>query len=306
MSARPELGLLADEALVVGLGSIGVRHQAVLSESGMTVRTVSRRVGHGDYCSIAEALGVSEPTYVVIATETEQHCRSLQELVDAGFAGRVLLEKPYADRVVEPVSHQFVALGIGYHFRFHPAVRAFRSALGDSKVLSAQVRVGSYLPDWRPGRDYRGTASAGRGGGVLLDLSHELDLVRWLLGPGNVQYGVTGRSGTLDIENEDRAAGTIHLAGGGVVTVEMNYLDQVPNRTFVTTTSEATLILDLVAGCCTINGSIIHDAPVGRDEVYRYLHLATLADDPDVCRVSEALEVLEWIDAFRTGYEECS
>ncbi len=292
-------------ALVVGLGSIGVRHQSVLSGLGLSVCTVSRREGLGDFRSITEAIGVVDPAYVVIATETDQHLRALNELVDTGFDGRVLVEKPYADCVAEPVDHCFRALGVGYHLRFHPAVRAFRSALGDSPVLSAQVKVGSHLSDWRPSRDYRTTESAGPGGGVLLDLSHELDLVRWLLGPGTVRYGETFRSGTLEIENEDIAVGVIRLADGGPVCVEMNYLDRVPTRTFLATTSEATVALDLISGFCTVDGLVLHGGLVDRDAVYRSLHLAMLDDDPDICRASEAIEVLEWISAIRGGLHEC-
>lgn len=297
--------ILEGPALVVGLGSIGVRHQGVLSGLGMSVCTVSRRSGLGDYLSITEALGVLDPSYVVIATETDQHLRALNELAETGFDGRVLVEKPYADCVVEPVDYCFLALGVGYHLRFHPAVRAFRSALGDSPVLSAQVKVGSHLPAWRSSRDYRTTESAGPGGGALLDLSHELDLVRWLLGPGTVRYGETFRSGTLEIENEDIAIGVIRLANGGPVCVEMNYLDRVPTRTFFATTREVTVALDLISGLCVADGSVVYGGSVERDSVYRSLHLAMLNDDPDICQVSEAMEVLDWISEIKGGRSEC-
>jgi len=299
MKVDPVLSVTGRPALVVGMGSIGTRHQLVLRELGMEVATVSRRDGEGSYSSISQAVGELDPAYVVVATETEDHRRSLAELANAEFLGHVLVEKPYADQTTEPLEHEFRALGVGYNLRFHPSVQAFRLALNGISVLSAQVRVGSYLPDWRPGQDYQKTSSAGPGGGALLDLSHELDLVRWLLGPGRVIYGKTVRSGTLEIENEDVAVGVIELCEGGPVCVEMNYLDRIPVRTFTVTTTDGSIALDLITGCCTVNGLMVCDTSVERNHTYRRMHLAMLDDDPDICSESEALEVMDWVDSLR-------
>ena len=292
-------------ALIVGLGSIGALHRAVLRELGVAVETVSRRAGKGSFRSVAEAVDAVDPDYVVVATETEHHLQSLAELVDTGFSGHVLVEKPYADQLVEPLAHEFQALGVGYNLRFHPSVTVFRSALSGIRVLSAQVRVGSYLPEWRPGQDYRRTSSAGPGGGVLLDLSHELDLVHWLLGPGEVIFGETVRSGTLEINNEDVAVGVIELIEGGPVCIEMNYLDRIPVRTFTATTTNGTIALDLITGCCTVDGLVVSNAPVDRNYTYRQMHSAMLDDDPDICSESEALKVMDWVDSLRGAAKGC-
>ena len=52
--------------------------------------------------------------------------------------------------------------------------------------LRAHFTFGSYLPGWRPGTDYRQSYSAQRrlGGGVLLDVIHEVDYAAWVLGRG--------------------------------------------------------------------------------------------------------------------------
>ena len=71
------------------------------------------------------------------------------------------------------------------NMRFHPAVAALRHALPMiGKPLFAQAHYGNYLPDMRPGADYRTLycASAAAGGGVILDAIHEIDYLIWLFG----------------------------------------------------------------------------------------------------------------------------
>jgi predicted dehydrogenase len=289
------------QALVVGYGSIGARHSDALTGLGIEVEIVSRRRHVGKYDTVTEAINGTEVDYVVIATETEHHLQAVTELIHGGYRGRVLVEKPYAPFPLKAPEHSFRSLGVGYHLRFHPAVTAFRNALHGEVILSAHVRVGSYLPSWRVGRDYRQTASASEGGGVVLDLSHELDLVYWLLGPGEIDYGKTFHSGSLEILNEDLAIAVILLNEGAPVCVQMSYLDRKPIWTFVVITQTATVRLDLITGTCEIDDMAVYAEDIGRDDVYSAMHHGVLVDDPRVCGMHEALAVLEWAEKIKNG-----
>ena len=285
---------------VVGAGSIGSRHRRVLEDLGSTVSMVSRRPEVGTHATIAEAVDATEPDYVVLATETERHLESIERLVDTGFRGRALLEKPAFDDVRPFPDLPFASVAVGYQLRFHPAVQRLRDEIAGSRVLSAQVRYGQHLPDWRPGRDYRSTVTAGPGGGVLLELSHEIDLVHWLLGAGTAVFGRTRRSGLLDIEREDLAVGVIELDTGGLVGLELNALDRRRNRTMTVTTADHFFHLDLVAGRLERDDEVLVPGPVERDELFADLHLATIAGAPGPCTPDEALEVLRTIRGLRS------
>ena len=65
----------------------------------------------------------------------------------------------------------------------------------------------SYLPNWRKHINYKKSVSAieSKGGGVLLELSHELDLVKYIIGNFSVDYFNLFKSKVLDIDVEDRA-----------------------------------------------------------------------------------------------------
>ncbi|NBO18356.1 MAG: gfo/Idh/MocA family oxidoreductase, partial [Proteobacteria bacterium] len=75
------------------------------------------------------------------------------------------------------------------------------------KVISVRCEIGQYLPSWRPGSDYRHSVSASRalGGGALLELSHEIDYLRWIFGEvAWVQVSLSKQS-NLEIDVEDTA-----------------------------------------------------------------------------------------------------
>ena len=141
-------------AVVIGLGSIGQRHARVLNELGHGVATVSRRDG-GDYPSIGQAIAASRPGYVVIATETSEHARSLQQLAEADFRGTVLVEKPVFAHPQSVPDYPFAHLLVGYNLRFHPVMSAFAERLAGRQAITVSAYVGQDIRDWRPGRDHR-------------------------------------------------------------------------------------------------------------------------------------------------------
>ena len=285
--------LSKERVLVVGAGSIGQRHSRVLEHMGMEVKVVSRRHDVGDFDSLEAGLTEYDPSYVVIARETESHLPMMDELQQLGFNGRVLVEKPLTHQVSELKNPTLPDVFIGYQFRFHPAVRELKRLLSDDRILSAQIRAGQYLPEWRPGRDYRLTESAGPGGGVLLDLSHEIDLVHWLLGPAKVIFGKAVRTGTLEVECEDLGVGILELENGGLVSIEVNYLDRVQLRSFTITTPASTYVLDLNSGSLTCNGQLITQGPSDRNTVLAAMHGSAMSDGEDLCTVFEAQIVVD-------------
>ena len=52
----------------------------------------------------------------------------------------------------------------------------------NKKIFSVNIACNSYLPNWRKNVNYKNSYSSHRrlGGGVLLDLSHEIDYLEWI------------------------------------------------------------------------------------------------------------------------------
>jgi len=132
------------------------------------------------------------------------------------FCTAVLVEKPIAIRLsqgqsaVERCRHRGIYLGVGYNLRFLASLQKFRSLV--SRGMVGQIKkiecvASQYLPWWRPTQDYRKGVSAQKklGGGVLLELSHELDYLLWIFGPATQVRATLCRSSKLAIDVEDEA-----------------------------------------------------------------------------------------------------
>jgi len=236
--------------LIAGLGSIGRRHlAAVRAVLPACEIVVLRRPGQGLPADIrpapllvhdvedALAAGIDA---AVIANPAPFHGATALPLARAGVP--LLVEKPLACApedaapLLDACAEAAVPLQVGYCLRFEPSLRAVKAAVADGavgRVLSLAIAVGQYLPDWRPGTDYRDgvSARAALGGGALLELSHEIDYARWLAGEVTAVAAAIGRVGDLEIDVEDSADLLLAFASGARASVHLDMLQRPPTRT---------------------------------------------------------------------------
>lgn len=293
------------KAIVVGLGSIGVRHARILSELKCAVTVVSRRPveGYDRYTDLDESLRQVAPDYVVIANETAVHMDTLLRLVKSGYDGMVLLEKPLAGYPVELPKHTFKRAAVAYNLRFHPVLSALHEALAEEEIVAAQVYCGQYLPDWRPGSDYRLSYSAKRdqGGGVLRDLSHEVDYMAWLFGAWRRLAALGGRLGDLKIDSDDCWGVLAEYERCPVATLQLNYLDRRGRREIIVSTRTHTYRADLKSGTLECDGQS-KSMPCQHDDTYRAQHVAMLAGDTArACSLEEGAQVMRFLSACETA-----
>ncbi len=214
--------MLNNRALIVGLGSIGKRHLRLAREllPNADIRVLRHQECdsipehvNGCFSKLEEAIEFA-PQLAVIASPASFHVDVAQSLARIG--AHLLVEKPLSASL-EGVSHlidicgkQNTVLMTGYNLRFLPSLQRFRDMLnqhGLGRVLSVRCEIGQYLPSWRPDTDYRLGVSARRelGGGALLELSHEIDYLRWFFGEVEWVKATLSRQSSLEIDVEDTA-----------------------------------------------------------------------------------------------------
>lgn len=291
-------------AAVVGYGSIGARHARILGELGHDVVVVSRRTIDvaESYSSIETALASRGIDYVVIANQTSSHGEALRALAAVNFAGHVLVEKPILPAIEQLPALPFASLHVAYNLRFHPAIARLRDALAGGRAISVHGYVGQYLPDWRPGSDYRKSYSsrAAEGGGALRDLSHELDYLGHLFGRWRRVIALGGHLSSLEGDSDDIFALMIEFDRCPVVLVQLNYLDRFGRRELIINTDTGTLAADLIAPRAQVTiDRVAEPIAVASDDSYRAMHRAVLggADRALLCDFDDALATLHLIEA---------
>jgi len=237
---------LIDRILIVGLGSIGKRHLRLVREllPKADIRVLRHQasseipeLSNGCFSSIDKAIAFA-PQIAVIASPAPFHTATAQALAEVGV--HLLIEKPLSIsldgimHLLETCQKQDKVLLTGYNLRFLPSLQRFRDLLGEGvigKVLSVRCECGQYLPTWRPDSDYRMSVSAQRelGGGVLLELSHELDYLRWIFGEVDWVKATLSHQSDLELDVED----TVHLTLGFVPTTDGHQLIGVVNLDFI-------------------------------------------------------------------------
>lgn len=286
--------------LVIGFGSIGNRHKRMLEQLGHDVSVVTRRpyAGKGCYDTVGQAFKARPFGYVVVANRTHEHHDALCALFKTGFNGPVLVEKPLFDRVRAMPDLNSEQVFVAANLRFHPVISRLPALLEDQKILTIQIYVGQYLPNWRPDVDYRQCYSAFRaaGGGVLRDLSHELDYLTWLTGKWRRLTATGGKLSRLDIDSDDAFSLLVETEDCPIASVNMNYLDRKLRREIIINMEGRSIKGDLIANTLEIDDEKI--ALDGRlDDTYLAQHTAILSGNVGMlCTCEHAFDVLEMIE----------
>lgn len=285
--------------VVIGYGSIGQRHTRLLNELGHRVAVISRR--NVDYPSvyhtIETALLKEKPDYIIVANETSQHENTLNEIKRTGYDQNILVEKPLF-LYNSTTSINLSSLYVGYNLRFHPLIQALYEGLKGTRVLSVQAYVGQYLPTWRPGTDYSKSYSAvaEKGGGVLRDLSHELDYLQLLFGQWQEMIAFGGKFSDLTINSDDHFSFMYKTKQVPLVTLQMNYLDFVIQRFVIINTNEKTYKADFINNTLQINEKVIK-FNVERDDTYIAQHRAVLNGEKEfLCSYNKGLNIVKMIE----------
>jgi predicted dehydrogenase len=250
--------------LFFGMGSIGKRHYSTFRRLFPEFEYYAFRRAPGSYDDDLKSVFSWEQVQdlgfeaAMICSPTDAHVATAIECAKRGI--NLFIEKPLSDRldgVEELLSIQersgLHAL-VGCNLRFHPVVERVREVCLGQKVLSFAAYCGSYLPEWRNG-DYRISYSAdrARGGGVVLDLIHEIDYCTWLFGLPSAVVGRMGHHSLLEITSEDHAELVLGYPSA-IGTIHLDYFRRVPKRTLEVITEEGVIEADLLSGLVKVRG----------------------------------------------------
>lgn len=302
--------------LIVGLGSIGKRHlknlRALQPDVQIVVmRRASELIARAEVpegadhlvTTLEQALSFSLDA-AIISNPAPFHVGVAQQLAEHNI--HLMVEKPLSasldgvEELIATAQERSLVLMTAYNFRFSEAANKFRDCLlsgGIGHPLSVCVDAGQYLPSWRAEGDYRQGVSAKKdlGGGVLLELSHELDYLRWIFGDIETVYARCAKSNELEIDPEVEECVDMLLGfkSGLTASVHIDFIQALPHRSCKVIGTKGTLIWDAVNHEVRINTL---DKPMGYllgiskkqrndmylDEIKHFIHSIESSEAPKV------------------------
>ena len=251
--------------LVLGCGSIGKRHiRNLLSVGAGKIAAcdisekkrdeVRQEFSIEVFGDLRDALLQNRYDAAFICTPPSYHVEQARQLLANDT--HCFIEKPLSnapvgiDEIITLAESRQKIVLIGYPLRFSPYLRKIKEMMERGhigKVLFVRASVGYYLPYWRPQEDYREGYGAKRelGGGIVLDASHEIDYVRYLIGEIKEVFAVCQKLSSLEIDTEDFAEITLHNGKGTYAQIHLDYLQSNYRRSCEVIGEDGMLIWDI-------------------------------------------------------------
>jgi len=313
--------------VIVGLGSIGRRHLRILKEFYPKVLITAVRSGMGDHSSEESLLDNTVSSIdqaisrgaqaAIISSPAVCHYDHVMDCFKNDIP--VLIEKPLTNDLSSSMelallSDKYKSF-VGYTFRCRADALDFHSELNSrdiAKILYVNIFASSYLPEWRPGVDYRRTVSSKKelGGGVLLELSHEIDYAYFFFGPFVSVQASLINTGSLDVDDdvEDLAILNLITSYGFTVYIYLDFCSRNIKRSCHVHYSIGDLTWDLQkqqVSWCGEGSDFNKVYKETRDEVFQtqLKEFVGLIEGEDskfpLCGLKDAAQVMHIIDAAK-------
>lgn len=294
---------------IIGLGSIARKHIAALQGLDSRVEIVALRhspaassasteANTTDLYSLDELLA-GKPDFIIISNPTAQHYDTVAAL--AGSDVPLFIEKPLFADLSRPLPTIDSLTYVACNLRFLDCLKWVKEHLGRQRVNEVNAYCGSYLPDWRPDApDWRAVYSANRemGGGVHIDLIHEIDYLYWLFGrPTRVQKTFRNVS-SLHISAWDYANYCLEYPTFAIEVV-LNYYRRDYRRTLELVLNDTTWLVNLATNTVTdtCTGTLLFESPQRFADTYNaqmadFLQRLKTTEDKPFNTIDEAYDVL--------------
>jgi predicted dehydrogenase len=245
--------------LIIGIGSIALKHIDAIRK--ITVNAVIYALRSKPNANIhQEVINIYDLDscninfdFAIISNPTNLHFKFIEILIKKGI--NIFIEKPpvnslqnYNKLLKYSLDYKVINY-VACNLRFHPCLQFLKKEMKTNtrRINEINVYCGSFLPDWRPMQDFKKTYSAiaEMGGGVHLDLYHELDYTTWIFGIPNSSHSIFRNVSTLKIDSIDYANYLLEY-DSFAANIVLNYYRKDPKRILEIIFEDETWTVDLI------------------------------------------------------------
>ena len=266
--------------LIVGLGSIAVKHVAALKNINPNVKIYALRSsleankikGIQNLFSFDELQRIVID-FAIISNPTFAHKETIKALIPFHiplFIEKPLFSKLNQGKLIQKITRKEINTYVACNLRFLGSLQFVKKYIAHKIINEVNIYCGSYLPDWRPQQNYKHCYSANKdlGGGVHIDLIHEVDYAYWLFGkPEKIRRTFSSES-SLNINSYDYANYLLSFKGFHA-NIVLNYFRRDPKRTLEIVLEEETITVDLLKNKVYKNFNVIFESKKKIIDTYR-------------------------------------
>lgn len=296
--------------LIVGFGSIAKKHcQALLTiDPDVNIFALRSNDNAEIFSGITNIYNSNELPkiefdFIVISSPTFLHEKHIRDMIQLNKP--IFIEKPLAnnleiEKIIDLINSNQIKTYIACNLRFLEALIYVKKQYSDlfHQINEINVYCGSYLPSWRPGQDYKKgySANSEMGGGVHLDLIHELDYLYWFFGSPNKITKFLKSNSTLKIDAVDYANYVLEYENF-VASVVLNYFRKDAKRTLEIVMDDKTVLVDLIENKVYENGNVVFQSTQKAIDTYesqlRYFIKSMDDDKNNFNDIEEAYQILK-------------
>ncbi len=318
---------------LIGCGKVGKIHAdalrgideaeltAVCDVNAERVRAFADRYGTRGYTDLDAMLCEGKVEAVVIGTPHPLHAAPAVRAAEAGV--HVLVEKPMAatladcDAMLAAANRAGVLLSVISQRRLYEPVRRIKEAIDAGKIGRPALGVFT-MYSWREAAYYQSDPWRGKwdteGGGVLVNQSpHQLDLLRWFMGPVVEVSGYWANVNHPSVEVDDTAVAVLRFQNGGLgaIVTSVSQKPGIATKVHVHGTSGASVGVETDRGATFIAGMTAIAEPPLNDlwTIPGEEHLLLVFQEADRARFRQidatthyhGLQIQDFLRAIREG-----
>tara|TARA_R110002051_G_scaffold73135_1_gene132659 strand:+ start:29959 stop:30864 length:906 start_codon:yes stop_codon:yes gene_type:complete len=294
------------KVLIVGLGSIASKHIAALKNIDPKVEFYAMRSSlNADakegITNVFSFENLNELDFAIISNPTSAHKETIERLIPKKIP--LFIEKPLFsslenEAVLQKIENNNITTYVACNLRFLDCLKFAKKHIQGKRINEVNVYCGSYLPDWRPSIDYKTTYSANKklGGGVHIDLIHEIDYAYWLFGKPQKVNKVFSSKSSLNIDAYDYANYMLAYETFNA-NIILNYFRRDPKRTLEIVCDDHTIIIDILKNTVYQNLEIVYTSKKTIIDTYedqlRFFIYEVVAKNNKFNTANEAYEILK-------------
>lgn len=287
--------------LIIGKGSVSLKHKHA-------IKLISKKFKITNLSSREFSNGVSIKNnfdFIILCSPSSFHYDHYK-IIEKKFKNtKVLIEKPLFNKPYKIKKKPKNLYFVGYNLRFHPVIKFLKKYLKEKQVFFVRANCSSYLPSWRK-KNYHKAVSAKKkfGGGVLLELSHEIDYLLWIFKKIKINYSLNKKVSKLQINTDDIFILNCITPKKTIINLTINFFSRIPNREIYIDGKNFSIYANILNNSITLieqkKTRIIKFKNFSMNETFKLENLSILNNDlKDICTFKEGNELINLISKIK-------